>query len=1106
MTKRFKRIVICSDVFATSDSEQLSNLTWLFDSLKNPILKASGKMVQRFAAKEKTGFSRTKFFELSGITVDTKALQFDFDADKVSEKSIAYFKEFLDTDVLLLGYEFSRRTRAVLDKFGYTYIDLWLHPIRFLDDILFGFKSNNKAMFEAMAGFNYSDAYFPLYADRYKVSTYKGYRRRIEELKKTDENSALLVGQTMQDKAVLENGRFLNLLDFKKEIKSLAATHTTLYFSRHPYEKGDGEIMEFLKTIKNVKVTTEPAYLFLASDKVKTVAGISSSVVLEAKYFGKDTQYFHKPIFELSTKFGPESYASIMQDFMYPQFWAKVLAPIMPVKEVETVQYLDKKDKLRDMLAFYWSHKHIDKLEQMRGTLQALDRRVQGLDRRMPKPQPKPVAKKSRKINKTFRKDSVQIWKDIQAQVDSADVVSFDVFDTLVTRPLDIPNDLFSFMEPMVAEITGGKINGDFRKLRQDARHLAAPTSQCGEEVSLKERYDAIAKETGLPVTITDQLMELELSLEKTILEPRELMVSIMRYAKQQGKKVVIVSDTFFTSAFLKEMLAEKGITDYDMIWSSAEVKLLKHTGNVYPKLINELNVPAEKILHIGDNAHADIKMAEKHGIKTLWIPRTVDHFKKHSGLDKAYNFDKPFVGTMLKGMVANRMMDNPLDYSEPSHSGGSQFMLGYSMIAPMFFGFARWVMKNAMADGHKKVFFLARDGEIIKHCYDLMAKDIPNAPESEYLHVSRRALSVPSIQSEEDIREIAKINFSSKPIGHMLKGRFGINASKVNKAILTEHGFESIDQEINSNRDGKKFIELCVALKGLILLRARKERETMLEYLDSKGFDGKKETVVVDIGHNGTLQKRLNNLFDTTNIDGYYFVTQAGVKETIYDNGMKAKGYVAEEIVGSDKRHPYNKFILMFEACFLNTEGSMLYFEKDALGQLNKVQLPVHNEALRLRFIREIHSGVTSFVEDAIRLEKKLDIEFELGGRESINPYLSMLNHPYELDVLMYDKVSFENVYSGRDQNFLIYYDPADKEMSLKRSYWKDGLDGCSWEVNESEFGRGVVPKLISCLINMGNKAGLVSDSKKAKYERDPVGFCIDSKSKIIQNCAKHY
>jgi predicted HAD superfamily hydrolase len=427
-------------------------------------------------------------------------------------------------------------------------------------------------------------------------------------------------------------------------------------------------------------------------------------------------------------------------------------------------------------------------------------------------------------------------------------------------------------------------------------------------------------------------------------------------------------------------------------------------------------------------------------------------------------------------------------------------------MIGPMFYGFAQWVYEHATEKGLDKVYFLARDGEIIKECYDVICASKENAPKSEYVHVSRRALSVPSIKTTQDIIEMAKINFSPISIKKLMKSRFGLDDVILSKNALKSCGFNSSFELINSNRDGEQFAELCVLIKDQILAHAEVERENMVDYLHSKGLDGKQDTIVVDIGHNGTLQKRMNRLLETDKIDGLYFVTHSGVKETIHDNGWSAKGYVGEEINGSDKRYPYNKYLLMFEACFLNQEGSTVSINRLPDGGFKPNQLSVENESERIDFIKRAHSGVVDFAKDVVAISDVLNIDIKIQGRESINPYLAMLSHPYELDLLMFNKVAFENVYSGRDNKYLVSYNAESREETFEDSYWKDHLDVLDWSDSKDHLRGGRVKALIVLAMHVGHKFNLITKRKLEKFERTPRRFFEDSKNPIIRRLAKQF
>ncbi len=74
--------------------------------------------------------------------------------------------------------------------------------------------------------------------------------------------------------------------------------------------------------------------------------------------------------------------------------------------------------------------------------------------------------------NKTAWNDNLEkLKKEIIS--DNTQIVSFDIFDTLILRPFWNPIDLFSFMDEYFKDITKMKTGMDFSKLRVEAEKVA---------------------------------------------------------------------------------------------------------------------------------------------------------------------------------------------------------------------------------------------------------------------------------------------------------------------------------------------------------------------------------------------------------------------------------------------------------------------------------------------------------------------------------------------------------------------------------------------------------------------------------------------------------
>ena len=196
-------------------------------------------------------------------------------------------------------------------------------------------------------------------------------------------------------------------------------------------------------------------------------------------------------------------------------------------------------------------------------------------------------------------------------------IISLDCFDTLVWREVMAPTDAFYRLSEyprfqklgltVRSRISGESAARSARQLR-DAKH----------EVSLDEIY-----RHTVPNAADDEITQLvadELALEKEICFAFAPMLSLVRRAKAAGKRVIIVSDTYFDEQQLGELIAAAlGVASLngliDQVFCSSRFGVSKFNG-LFADVLRELNVDASDILHIGDNVAADVAGASKSGIQ----------------------------------------------------------------------------------------------------------------------------------------------------------------------------------------------------------------------------------------------------------------------------------------------------------------------------------------------------------------------------------------------------------------------------------------------------------------------------------------------------------
>lgn len=285
------------------------------------------------------------------------------------------------------------------------------------------------------------------------------------------------------------------------------------------------------------------------------------------------------------------------------------------------------------------------------------------------------------------------------------DIISFDVFDTLIYRYLSKPADVFYFV--------GEKLGvADYRRIRTEAEALARKEkhSLSGTyEVNIEEIADKVCEATGLS---RDEIISEELIAEKSFCYANPYMKKVWEELLKSSKKPMILSDMYLPEEYMRELLTACG---YDVSESeiivSCDILKSKAEGSVY-RLLKEMKREAKSFAHIGDNEHSDIKNAQKHGITAF---RCVNPDKKGN----IYRTEEmtPLIRTVWAGLVNKKMYGNEEAYDK-------YFCFGYNCLGILLYGFCSFINGLSEKHGTDKISFCGEQKEIIKAVYDNLYKD----------------------------------------------------------------------------------------------------------------------------------------------------------------------------------------------------------------------------------------------------------------------------------------------------------------------------------------------------------------------------------------------
>ncbi|OEF58597.1 hypothetical protein [Enterovibrio norvegicus] len=199
--------------------------------------------------------------------------------------------------------------------------------------------------------------------------------------------------------------------------------------------------------------------------------------------------------------------------------------------------------------------------------------------------------------------------------------------------------------------------------------------------------------------------------------------------------------------------------------------------------------------------------------------------------------------------------------------------------MAPILKSFCKWLCEELVNRNISHVYFMSREGAFLKLVFDEYLKtNTYNFKISTYhLEVSRRSLSVPSINCINDIKRLVferPTRFYT--LSELLKFRFGVDV----------YSQKDIDLKYLSKKECFNHVEKYAEE---ILDNAARERLGLGRYLHKMLPDSKDQISLVDIGYNGTLQSILNNSIVDNKVTGFYFSTFSGITSKLQANEFKS-------------------------------------------------------------------------------------------------------------------------------------------------------------------------------------------------------------------------
>lgn len=539
------------------------------------------------------------------------------------------------------------------------------------------------------------------------------------------------------------------------------------------------------------------------------------------------------------------------------------------------------------------------------------------------------------------RRKEIHLAKDLMVY----DVISFDIFDTLILRPFAKPTDLFM--------VVGNKLKIiDFMRIRMEAEKAArdeAMVLKGNHEVSIYEIYEKVSRKTGIDV---QKGVDAEFETEMEFCFANPYMKRVYDLLKDQGKKIILTSDMYLPADMMEKLLKSCGYEGYQKLYISCDYECNKRSGGLYKTIRHEMG-DAAKIIHIGDNYTTDVNSAKSNGFET-------SYYKNCQDIGKQYRSDNmsELVGSFYAGIINTHLHNGSKQYSP-------YYEYGYIYGGLYVTGYCNWIHKKAKEEKVDKILFLSRDGYIYQKVFNQMFDDVSN----EYVYWSRIANIKYTIENQRGDFLLRIIRHNAMAVIPRTYGDILISIS-LQKLIpyLKEYG---MDQDTLLTMEKLKTFEDFLLCHWEVIEDIYNEETVELRKIMEEILSGYKTVAVVDVGWAGTGPLGIKYLVEEKwRFDCNVKCWLAASRDINNDKNLnelmnqEIEAYMFSQI---DNRQLYNVHAntnkglnnIFFELFTQAQHPSFAGVGKD--GEL-EFDIP---EVENYKMIEEIHQGILEFAED---------------------------------------------------------------------------------------------------------------------------------------------
>lgn len=208
-------------------------------------------------------------------------------------------------------------------------------------------------------------------------------------------------------------------------------------------------------------------------------------------------------------------------------------------------------------------------------------------------------------------------------------IISFDVFDTLVRREFTVPDYAKLKLGKWLVEQGLASSAHDFVKTRNEAEFTLRKRASFQGDIRIDAIYDELADVYKVSKDVAQGWMKREFELDLAMIQPKDEMVELFNHLSSAGHVLWVISDTYYTRDQVGLMLRKAGIAAAYRLMVSSEEGKRKDSGTMWAMVKEDLaREEGRRHLHIGDNVVADAQRPGDMGLATFHILHPMDKWR----------------------------------------------------------------------------------------------------------------------------------------------------------------------------------------------------------------------------------------------------------------------------------------------------------------------------------------------------------------------------------------------------------------------------------------------------------------------------------------------